>query len=120
MREMLHGALDKSNDMSFMMMKRYYSDRCMSLDEVNHRMTMMNHKLDRYTRGMLNPMQDAVFPENMLMGYGSKAWDDSFHPGAEYVFRAMRDKYYMDYGEWGRGDGRERQVEIVIVEGEGE
>jgi hypothetical protein len=118
-RMALHSALNKNCDMGFVMMEGYYGDRCMSLEELNHRLTRMNHKFDRRTRGMLNPMQDALFPEHMFMDYGSKAWGDSFHPGAMFAFRKLRDKYMIDYDDWGRGPG-ERHREFVIVEDEGE
>jgi hypothetical protein len=87
----------------------YFDDRTISLEDLNHRLTLLNHGYDRHSRMMLTEFQDAVFPEHMWMIYSSPAWSKGYHPGSSYVLRELLKEYERDFekrrsmrGEWPR------------------
>jgi hypothetical protein len=85
----LRHALDFSTEFTSDMMQLYYADHGMSMDELNYRMTRMNHELDRGTREMLTPIQKAVFPKHIWANYSNATWCEGYHPDAHYVLGKM-------------------------------
>jgi hypothetical protein len=86
----LRNALDFSTEFTSDMMQLYYADHGMSMDELNYRMTRMNHETNRDTRDMLNPVQNASFPKHMWALYSNSAWCYGYHPDAHYVMGKMK------------------------------
>ena len=87
--------------------KLYFDDRTISIEDLNHRLTLLNHSYDRRSRMMLSQFQDAVYPEHMWMIYSSPAWSKGYHPGSSFVLRELLKEYERDFrkhhgmrGEW--------------------
>ena len=82
---------DHYTDGSCMLMERYFSDRRMDVDELNHRLTALNHRTERCARHQLTPFQDKVFPDSPWTCYSSECWNDGYHPWAAYILEQLEE-----------------------------
>jgi len=88
-QHILRCAEESYSDCSTCQMRRYFADRSMSLDELNHRLTELHQRTDAYTRYWLRPLQDEVFPEHMWCCYCLAPWNEGYHPGREYILEEV-------------------------------
>ncbi len=104
---MLAEASDDYTSRAINLQKLYFDDRSISIEDLNHRLTLLNRGYDRHSRMMLSEFQDAVYPEHMWMIYSSPTWSKGYHPGSSYVLRELLKEYERDFrkhrrmrGEW--------------------
>jgi len=83
---------EANSQIEFGLMHRYFADRRVDIDQLNWQLTELHRKVDWHTRGQLNPMQEAVFPEHQWFNYCLGGWDEGFHPGADYVRDELRSR----------------------------
>ena len=96
-RLMLAEASDEYTQRAIDLQKLYFDDRSISIENLNHRLTLLNHSYDRHSRMMLSEFQDAVYPEHMWMIYSSPTWSKGYHPGSSYVLRELLADYERDF-----------------------
>lgn len=90
---MLAEANDEYTSRAFNLQRLYFKDRSISIEDLNHRLTRLNHSYDRQSRMMLSEFQDAIYPEHMWMLYSSPAWSKGYHPGPSFVLRELLKEY---------------------------
>ncbi len=88
----LSQVVDANNEIERELMHRYFTDRSVGIEQINWQLTQLHRRVDRHTRGMLNPMQNAVFPEHEWFNYSMDGWNTGFHPGVDYVMDELGGK----------------------------